>query len=101
MHMTRSISPNFCRSYFKGDKKLDEVDGFKLLGVTLSKDLSFDSQVGLVSDRISKLSGFINIIILIGWRGFRGKLLGFHFIGNVTVILKVDPTILKDLLIAI
>ena len=37
----------------------------------------------------------INIIILIGWRGFRGKLLGFHFIENVTVILKVDPTILK------
>ena len=43
----------------------------------------------------------INIITLIGWRGFRGKLLGFRFIENVTVILKVDPTTLKDLLIAI
>ena len=42
-----------------GDGKLDEVDDLKLLGVTFSKDLSFDSQVGLVSDRISKLSGFI------------------------------------------
>ena len=135
MHMTRSISPNFCRSYFMGDGKLDEVDDLKLLGVTFSKNLSFVSQVGLVSDRISKLSGFIirctrnmtstallnlykvlilphvmycivfglpiNIIILIGCRGFRGKLLGFRVIQNVTVILKVDPTILKDLLIAI
>ena len=45
--MSRSISPNFCRSYFMGDGKLDEVDGFKLLGVTFSKDLSFNSQVGL------------------------------------------------------
>ena len=136
MHMTRSISPNFCRSYSMGDGKLDEADDLKLLGVTFSKDLSFDSQVGLVSDRVSKLSGFIirctrnitstallnlykalilphvaciafafglriNTIILIGWRGFRGKLLGFRFMENVTVILKVDPTILKDLLIAI
>ena len=49
--MTRSISPNFCRSYLLGDGKLVEVDEFKLLGVTFSKDLSFDSQVGLVSDR--------------------------------------------------
>ena len=59
MHMTRSISPNFCRSYFMSDGKLDEVDDLNLLGVTFSKDLSFDSQVGLVSDRISKLSGLI------------------------------------------
>ena len=43
----------------------------------------------------------INIITLIGWRGFRGKLLGFRFIENVTVILKVDQTTQKDLLIAI
>ena len=43
----------------------------------------------------------INIIILIGWRGFRGKLLGFCFIENVMVILKVGPTTQKDLLISI
>ena len=42
-----------------GTVRLEEVDNFKLLGVTFSKDLSFDSQVGTVSDKISKLSGFI------------------------------------------
>ena len=57
--MTRYISPNFCKSYLMSDGKLDEVDDFKLLGVTFSKDLSFDSQEVLFSDRISKLSGFI------------------------------------------
>ena len=31
--MTRSISPNCCRSYFMGDGKLDEVDDFKLLEI--------------------------------------------------------------------
>ena len=59
MHMTRSKSPNFCSPYFMGTVRLEEVDNFKLLGVTFSKDLSFDSQVGTVSDKISKLSGFI------------------------------------------
>ena len=59
MHMTRSKSPNFCSPYFMGTVRLEEVDNFKLLGVTFSKDLSFDSQVGAVSDKISKLSGFI------------------------------------------
>ncbi len=59
MHMTRSKSPKFCSSYLMGDVKLVEVDDFKLLGVTFSKDLSFDSQVGIVCDKISKLSGFV------------------------------------------
>ena len=57
--MTRSKSPNFCSPYFMGTVRLEEVDNFKLLGVTFSKDLSFDSQVGTVSDKISTLSGFI------------------------------------------
>ena len=35
------------------------------------------------------------------YRGFRGKLPVFHFIENPTVILKVDPTKLKDLRIVI
>ena len=59
MHVTRSKSPNFCSPYFMGTEKLEEVDNFKLLGVTFSKDLSFDSHVGTISDKISKLSRYI------------------------------------------
>ena len=59
MHMTRSKSPNHCHSYTMGESKLDEVDEFKLLGVTFSKDLSFDSHIDIISRKVSKLSGFI------------------------------------------
>ena len=59
MHMTRSKSPNFNSPYFMGTEKLEEVNNLKLLGVTFSKDLSFDSHVGIISDKISKLSGYI------------------------------------------
>ena len=54
MHKTRSKSPNY--RYIMGDGTLVEVDEFKLLGVTFSKDLSFDSHIGAVSDKVSKLS---------------------------------------------
>ena len=59
MHMTRCKSPKFCSSYTMGSDELKEVDEFKLLGVTFSKDLSFDSHIGNVANKISKLSGFI------------------------------------------
>ena len=132
MHMTRSKSPNLCSPYFMGTVRLEEVDNFKLLDVTFSKDLSFDSQVGTVSDKISKLSGFIirctknmsslhflistslsfyltlcivsafgllfKEIILIGWRRSEEKLLAFHFIEGLPVMLTVGRTILKGLL---
>ena len=52
-------SPNYCDTYIMGDGTLVEVDEFKLLGVTFSKDLSFDSHVDAISNRVSKLSGFI------------------------------------------
>ena len=42
-----------------GDITLDEVDDFKLLGVTFSKDLSFDTHIDKISSKLSKLSGFI------------------------------------------
>ena len=45
MHMTRSKSSNYCDTYIMGDGTLVEVDEFKLLGVTFSKDLSFDSHI--------------------------------------------------------
>ena len=38
---------------------LVEVDEFKLLGVTFSKDLSFGSHIDAFSNKVSKLSGFI------------------------------------------
>ena len=59
MHMTRSKSPNYCDTYIMGDGTLVEVDEFKLLGVTFSKDLSFDSHIDAISNKVSKLSGFI------------------------------------------
>ena len=59
MHMTRSKSPKHCDSYIMGENKLDEVDEFKLLGVTFNKDLSFDSHIDNISRKVSKLSGFI------------------------------------------
>ena len=59
MHMTRSKSPNYCDTYIMGDGTLVEVDEFKLLGVTFSKDLSFDSHIDATSNKFSKLSGFI------------------------------------------
>ena len=51
IHMTRSKSPNYCDTYIVGDGTLVEVDEFKLLGVTFSKDLSFDSQLMLFLTR--------------------------------------------------
>ena len=42
-----------------GDGALFEVDEFKLLGVTFSKDLSFDSYVEAIPNKVSKLSCFI------------------------------------------
>ena len=59
MHMTRSKSPKYCHSYTMGESILDEVDEFKLLGVTFNKDLSFDCHIDNVSRKVSKLSGFI------------------------------------------
>ncbi len=59
MHMTRSGSPKFCSSYEMGDATLDEVSDFKLLGVTFSKDLSFNTHINSVANKIAKLSGFI------------------------------------------
>ena len=59
MHMTRSDSPKFCSSYSMGDAILNEVSDFKLLGVTFSKDLSFGTHINNVTNKISKLSGFI------------------------------------------
>ena len=59
MHMTRSKSPNHCHSYLMGENKLEEVEEFKLLGVTFNKDLTFDSHIDNVSRKVSKLSGFI------------------------------------------
>ena len=57
--MTRSKSPNYCDTYIIGDGTLVEVDEFKLLGVTFSKDLSFDSHIDAISNKVSKLSRFI------------------------------------------
>ena len=63
--MTRSKSANHCDTYIMGDtdrpcdSRLDEVNEFKLLGVTLSKDLSFDSHIDTISSKVSTLSGFI------------------------------------------
>ena len=59
MHMTRSKSPNYCDTYIMGGSTLAEVNEFKLLGVTFSKDLSFDSHIDTISRKVSKLSGFI------------------------------------------
>ena len=59
MHMTRSDAPKFCGSYSMGYETLEEVVDFKLLGVTFSKDLSFDTHINRVTNKISKLSGFI------------------------------------------
>ena len=57
--MTRSKSPNYCDTYIMGDGTPVEVDEFKLLGVTFSKDLFFDSHIDAISNKVSKLSGFI------------------------------------------
>ena len=57
--MTRSKSASHCDTYVMGDSTLVEVDEFKLLGVTFSKDLSFDSHIDAISNKVSKLSGFI------------------------------------------
>ena len=59
MHFTRSNSPNHCNHYIMGNSKLAEVSNFKLLGVTFSKDLSFDLHIDAIARRVSKLSGFI------------------------------------------
>lgn len=59
MHMTRSKSPCYCNPYIMGDSELVEVKEFKLLGVTFSNDLSFDSHVDTIASKVSKLSGFI------------------------------------------
>ena len=45
--------------YFMGESKLEEVNKFKLLGVTFGKDLTFDSHIDSISKKVSKLSGFI------------------------------------------
>ena len=42
-----------------GESKLEEVNEFQLLGVTLGKDLTFDSHIDSISKKVSKLSGFI------------------------------------------
>ena len=59
MHMTRSRSPCYFEDYFMGESKLEEVNEFKLLGVTFGKDLTFDSHIDSISKKVSKLSGFI------------------------------------------
>ena len=59
MHMTRSKSPCYLDDYFMGESKLEEVNEFKLLGVTFGKDLTFDSHIDSISKKVSKLSGFI------------------------------------------
>ena len=56
MHMTRSKFASYCDTYTIGDVKIDE---FKLLAVTFSKDLSFDSHINAISNKVSKLSGFV------------------------------------------
>ena len=57
--MTRSKSPCYLDDYFMGESKLEEVNEFKLLGVTFGKDLTFDSHIDSISKKVSKLSGFI------------------------------------------
>ena len=59
MHMTRSRSPCYFEDYFMGESKLEEVNEFKLLGVTFGKDLTFDSHIDSITKKVSKLSGFI------------------------------------------
>ena len=57
MHMTRS--PCYFEDYFMGESKLEEINEFKLLGVTFGKDLIFYSHIDSISKKVSKLSGFI------------------------------------------
>ena len=57
--MTRSRSPCYFEDYFMGESKLEEVNEFKLLGVTFGKDLTFDSHIDSISKKVSKWSGFI------------------------------------------
>ena len=59
MHMTRSRSPCYFEDYFMGESKLEEVNEFKLHGVTFGKDLTFDSHIDSISKKVSKLTGFI------------------------------------------
>ena len=58
-YFTRSSSPNYCNHYDMGNSRLAEVNEFKLLGVTFSKDLSFDLHIDAISRKVTKLSGFI------------------------------------------
>ena len=55
------MSPCYFLDYFKGESrpKLEEVNEFKLLGITFGKDFTFDSHIDSISKKVSKLSGFI------------------------------------------
>ena len=62
MHMTRSKSPNYCDTYIMGDGTLLKSMNSSylvLLSDSVLKDLSFDSHIDDISNKISKLSGFI------------------------------------------
>ena len=58
IHITRSKSPVKSR-YFMHNQELESVDAAKYLGVTISKDLSWNSHINNITSTANKTLGFV------------------------------------------
>ena len=58
IHITRSKSPIKSR-YFMHNQKLESVDAAKYLGVTISKDLSWNTHINNITSTANKTLGFV------------------------------------------
>ena len=58
IHITRSKSPVKSR-YFMHNQELESVDAAKYLGVTISKDLSWNTHINNITSTANKTLGFV------------------------------------------
>ena len=58
IHITRSKSPVKSR-YFMHNQQLESVDAAKYLGVTISKDLSWNTHINNITSTANKTIGFV------------------------------------------
>ena len=63
IHITRSKCPVKSR-YFMHNQELESVDAAKYLGVTISKDLSWNTHINIITSTANKTLGFVKINVV-------------------------------------
>ena len=63
LHITRSKKP-VMSGYFMHNQKLESVDAAKYLGVSISKDLSWNTHISNITTSANRTLGFVKINVL-------------------------------------